>query len=182
MPLAAIRHFMAFYLAVLLPVSVYAGGNVAPLGLEVGVVDFDAVKQRIGSQTRLLDEGINKWSGGPMLKSDGAGLDIDGLEEILFIFGQDKKLDGVVMTLSKSRLREVTGALRKKYRLVRENIPFVGDATAIYRQGDSTVRVFAPHLSFSMEVQYLTHRLLTAFEKNSAAEEADRRRKQADKF
>jgi len=79
-------------------------------------------------------------------------------------------LHTLIMTLDNGRLREVTAALRQKYRTVRENIPFVGDATALYRQGDNIVRIEAPHLSFSMEVLYLTNRLHEAFNKGSTAE------------
>jgi hypothetical protein len=164
-----------------LPALVWAG-NVAPLGLEVGVVDLATVKAKLSGQTRLRDAGTNKWTGGPMLRSDGDGLEVEGLQGILFIFGQDQKLDGVVMTLGKDRLKEVLAALRKKYKTVRENIPFVGDTSATYRQGDSLVRVEAPHLSFSMEVLYLSQRLNEAFNKGSSAEEAERRRRQAEKF
>lgn len=157
-------------------------GNVAPLGLEVGVADLATVKAKLGGQTRLKDGGINKWTGGPMLKSDGEGLDVEGLQEILFIFGKDNKLDGVVMALGKERLKEVAAALRKKYQPVRENFPFVGDAWATYRQGNSLVKINAPHLSFSMEVIYLTKRLDDGFNRGSAAEEAQRRKTQAEKF
>jgi hypothetical protein len=114
--------------------------NVAPLGLEIGVADLATVKAKLKGQTRLTEAGINKWTQGPMLKSNGEGLDVEGLKEITFIFGQDEKLDGVIMTLGKDRLEEVTAALRKKYKKVPENIPFVGDASALYRQGDSVVR------------------------------------------
>lgn len=156
--------------------------NVAPLGLEVGVVDLSAVKKALGGQTGLYYVGVNKWTGGPMLKSNGDGLDVEGVEEIVFIFGKDNRLDGVVMTVGKYRLNEVAAVLRKKYKVVRENIPFVGDAFATYRQGDSVVRIVAPHLSFSMEVQYLSNRLLAAFNEGWAAEEAERLRRQAEKF
>lgn len=156
--------------------------NVAPLGLEIGVADFATVKNRLGGQTRLRDGGVNKWTGGSMLQSDGEGLDIEGLQEIRFIFGKDDKLDGVVMTLGRDRLGEVAAALRKKYQPVRENFPFVGDASATYRQGDSLVKIHAPHLSFSMEVLYLTRRFDQAFNKGASTEEAERRRRQADKF
>lgn len=157
-------------------------GNVAPLGLEIGVADLATVKSKLSGQTRLREDGINKWTLGPMLKGDGDGLEVEGLQEITFIFGKDGKLDGIIMTLDKSRLKEVLAALRKKYKPIRENIPFVGDASALYREGDSLVRVEAPHLSFSMEVLYLSKRLDEAFGKGSAAEEAERRRKQAEKF
>lgn len=137
-----------------LPLFAWAA-NVAPLGLEVGVVDLPAVQAKLKSQTRLID---------------------------VFIFGQDNKLDGVIMTLDKGRLKEVAAALRKKYRPVRENTPFVDDASALYRQGDSVACLEAPHLSFSMQVLYLSNRLQSAFEQGSSAEEAQRRRSQAEKF
>lgn len=156
--------------------------NVAPLGLEVGVVDLPTVKSRLAGQTRLADAGINKWSGGPMLDGDASSLDIDGLQSIRFIFGKDNKLEGVIMTLNKGQLNEVIAALRKKYTKVRENIPFVGDASATYRKGDSVVLVEAPHLSFSMNVLYLTNRFHASFNERSGAEEAARRRSQAEKF
>lgn len=156
--------------------------NVAPLGLEVGVVDLATVKNKLAGQTRLTDAGINKWTGGPMLDGKADSLDIEGLQSIRFIFGKDNKLEGVIMTLDKGRLKEVAAALRKKYTPVRENFPFVGDASATYRKGDSVVILEAPHLSFSMEVLYLTKRLHASFNERSSAEEAARRRAQAEKF
>jgi hypothetical protein len=164
------------------PAAFRVGGKRSPLGLEIGVADLATVKAKLEGQTRLTEAGINKWTQGPMLKSNGEGLDVEGLKEITFIFGQDEKLDGVIMILDKDRLKEVTAALGKKYKKVRENIPFVSDALALYRQGDSIVRVEAPHLSFVMQVLYLSNRLQEAFEKGSRAEEAERRRHQADKF
>ncbi len=59
--------------------------NVAPLGLELGVATLDQVKNKLAA-TRLEPNGTNAYSDGPMLKSDGAGLEIEGLHEIVFIF------------------------------------------------------------------------------------------------
>ncbi|HXF45629.1 MAG TPA: hypothetical protein VNK91_05880 [Burkholderiaceae bacterium] len=73
-----------------------------------------------------------------MLKSDGRGLHIDGLQSILFIFGRDRKLEGVIMTMDKNRLRPVADFLRAKYTPAHEDFPFVGDASATYRMGESS--------------------------------------------
>ena len=137
-----------------LPLFAWAA-NVAPLGLEVGVVDLPAVQAKLKSQTRLID---------------------------VFIFGRDNKLDGVIMTLAKGGLKKWpppcarnTGQCVRTPRSRTMPWPF-------NRQGDSVARLEAPHLSFSMQVLYLSNRLQSAFEQGSSAEEAQRRRSQAEKF
>lgn len=85
-----------------------------------------------------------------------------------------------MMQMGKHRLREVTAALRKKYKVQQENIPFVGDASAIYEQGDSLVILNAPHLSFSMTVLYGTRAFLQqTLEKYSQEQEAHQRRQES---
>jgi hypothetical protein len=174
------RRLVALFIACLPALA--SAGNVAPLGLEVGVADLQAVRAKLGRQTRLLGAGTNKWTGGPMLKSNGSGLDIEGLQEFLFVFGRDKKLEGVILTMRKERLRAVAELLRTKYTPAHEDLPFVGDASATYHMGESLARIEAPHLSSSMNVLYLTHRLQAAYDSGSALEEAEHRRRQAEKF
>ncbi|HNQ49507.1 MAG TPA: hypothetical protein PKI22_08850 [Hydrogenophilus thermoluteolus] len=154
--------------------------NAAPLGLEVGVADLNTVKKQLGGKTPLQQAGVNEVSGGPILKSNGAGLGIDGIEELSFVFDKTGKLVAVMMQMGKHRLREVTAALRKKYKVQQENIPFVGDASAIYEQGDSLVILNAPHLSFSMTVLYGTRAFLQqTLEKYSQEQEAHQRRQES---
>lgn len=171
----------AWMLFLLLPLAAWAA-NVAPLGLEVGVADLATVKNKLGGQTRLREDGINKWTGGPMLKGDGEGLGIDGLQEILFIFDPQRKLQGVVMTMDKGRFGDVRGFLKAKYETVREVVPFVGNAYARYRSGDSIAEIDAPHLSFSMEVRYLSNALLKHYQAASAEEENRRKKAESAKF
>lgn len=156
--------------------------NVAPLGLEVGVADIQTVKTKLAKQTKLIDAGTNKWTQGPMLTSDGRGLDIDGLQSILFIFDQQKKLQAVVMTMSKSRFNEVREYMNTKYKPVKEMVPFVGDAYVRYQSDNSIAEIDAPHLSFSMEVRYLTNEFLAKFNEQKEMEEADRKKNQREKF
>ncbi|BDV00462.1 hypothetical protein TDMWS_05470 [Thermodesulfomicrobium sp. WS] len=89
----------------------------------------------------------------------------------------------MIITLDKRRLKGGAAALPKKYSTPgREHFAFVGDASATYRKGDSVVMLEAPQLSFSMGVLYLTKRLHASFNERSSAEEAARRRAQAEKF
>ncbi len=166
-------------------------GNAAPLGLELGVATYAQVKQQIGSKTSLSDGGINAYSDGKMLKSDGDGLGIDGLSDITFIFDQSDRLAGVLMTLPKqngmsdlnnTRFRQTMNALGKKYRLVKKDVPFVGDSYAEFREGDSLVELDAPHMSFTMSLTYETRALHDAFTRKSAEERQQHEQQQDSAF
>jgi hypothetical protein len=155
--------------------------NVAPLGLELGVAGIEQVTTRLGDNPPR-QMGINAYSDGPMLESDGNGLDIEGLEKILFIFDNKNKLAGVVMTLSKHRFDDVYQFLSKKHTVKTRQIPFVGDRYVRMNQGASLVELSAPHMSFEMEARYLTNQLMAAFTKRSAEEEQQKRQTQSSKF
>jgi hypothetical protein len=161
-------------------VSVQAA-NVAPLGLEVGVASIEQVKTRLGNSS-VAQTGINAYSDGLMLESDGDGLEIEGLQKILFIFDNKNKLAGVVMTMNKHRFDEIYQFLSSKYKVSSKKIPFVGDSYVRFNQGASMVEISSPHMSFEMEVRYLTNTLLAAFKKRSAEEDKQRRQTQSNNF
>lgn len=165
--------------------------NAAPLGLELGVATLAQARQQLGGQTRLADAGTNKYSGGRMLQGDGAGLGIDGLSEIVLIFDASDKLAAVIMSLPKGdgvgdlqngNFSKTVKSLAAKYKLVEKQQPFVGNAHARLRQGDSVIELDAPHMSFTMELRYLTTALQKAFNQQSGSEKAEQERRQASKF
>jgi hypothetical protein len=165
--------------------------NAAPLGLELGVATQAQVRQQLNSQTQLEEAGTNQYSGGNMLKGDGEGLGIDGLSEIVFIFDTGDKLAAVLMTLPKGEgfgdlqagnFTKTAKALGAKYKLVEKIQPFVGNARAIFRQGDSVVELDAPHMSFTMTLRYLTQALEKTFKQQSTSNKAAKERTQANKF
>lgn len=167
--------------------TAFAGNNAAPLGVELGVASYDQVKQNLGKKTRLSDAGTNAYSDGPMLKGSGEGLEIDGLQEITFIFDKANRLAGVVMTLPKGgmgseNVKQIVGMLSKKYKVVKKDIPFVGDAYARFKQGASIIEVSAPHLGFSMEVRYLANDLVAALNTRSETEKTAKQQKQKSQF
>ena len=177
-------------LSIAFPNFVFAA-NAAPLGLELGVATYAQAKQQVGGKTSLSDIGTNKYSGGKMLQGDGAGLGIEGLSEITFIFDKSDKLAGVLMTMPKGsgfgdlengNFKKTLAALSAKYKLDEKHTPFVGDASARLHQGDSVIEVTAPHLSFNMEVRYLSNELQKAFKQQSSSERATKEKRQADLF
>ncbi len=156
--------------------------NAAPLGLELGVASYAQVKQQVGGKTSLADAGSNKYSGGKMLQGDGAGLGIEGLSEITFIFDKTDKLAAVLMTLPKDSLQKTLSALSNKYQLIEKQVPFVGNAFVRLQQGDSVIELDAPHLSFQMTVNYLTKSLKQSFNQQATGERAAKEKRQADLF
>lgn len=184
-----IRQLKKLVMLLLLGVTQFAlaAPSAAPLGMEIGIATLEQVKKDIGGRTRLSDIGTNAYSEGPMLKGDGVGLEIDGLSEILFIFDKANKLAGVVMTLPKGgmgseNVRKVMGMLGEKYKTVQKNIPHVGNAYGRFKQGASTIEVDAPHMSFTMDVRYLSDALLASFNQRSQQERSEKQQKQKSQF
>lgn len=141
--------------------------KVAPLGFEVGKATLASV--RAGVQG-AVDGGTNKYSGGPMLKSDGKGFGVDGLNEVTFIFDQGNVLCGVLMEMGKNRFDDIYGFLAGKYKVAEKRIPFVGDKYARFKVGKVTIDVNAPHLSFEMTVNYLTDDMLKTYKETQRRE------------
>lgn len=166
-------------------------GNAAPLGLEIGVATLAQVQKEVGSISKLADGGINLYSGGKMLTGSGKGLGVDGLNEISFIFDQGDLLAAVVMKLPKAEgmndlkngfYKKTVNALAAKYKLIERREPFVGDAYAMFSQGNSIIELEAPHMGFGMVLRYITKDLRARYNKQSSDDQATKRRNQASKF
>ena len=156
--------------------------NASPLGLEIGVANIAGVRATLGAQTRLEARGENKYSGGPMLWSNGDGLGVEGLTDALFLFDKDGVLAGVVMTVPKSPV-DMLSKLSSKYVTVSNKINnFMGYGYARLQRGDSVVEIDSPHLSFTMEVRYLSKKLFADFARMTAEEEAKKQQEQTDKL
>lgn len=156
--------------------------NAAPLGLELGYANLAGVKATIGSASALQDNGTNQFSGGPMLITDGAGLGVDGLSSLNLIFDKSNVLVGMVMTLPKAP-SDMLKRLSSKYSVVTNRVDsFMDNGYARLAKGDSLVEIDAPHLSFTMEVRYLTNQLMADFQTQSAAEKAAREKQQTDRL
>lgn len=183
------KTFFAILFALISPFAY--GGNAAPLGMELGVATLSQVKQQVGSKTRLTETGINKYSNGRMLEGNGNGLEIDGLSKIVFIFDASDKLVGELLTLPKADgsgnlqnggFQKTLTALSGKYKLVEKRVPFVGNAYAKLKQGDSVIELDAPHMSFDMELRYMMASLQKAFLQQSSSDKAKNEHNQANKL
>lgn len=160
--------------------SVAIAENATPLGLEVGVVTLAQVQKQVGSQTRLNPTGTNKYSGGKMFEADGGGLNVEGVKSVVFIFDQADVLAGLLVTMPKDP-KSLVKTFNGKYKLVNNKVDnFMNFGTAQFTKGDTVIDIDAPHLSFDMEVRYLSKRLRDAFMQQSNAEAAAKQKRKAD--
>jgi hypothetical protein len=158
----------------------YAGTPV--LGFEVGVSTLDQVSSTLEKKTKVVDNGVNKFSNGPMVKTNGTSYEIEGLNGVLYIFDDQKKLMGVVMDMNKARFDAIFQFLSGKYKVSAQERPFVGNQFARFKTPDSVIEVSAPHMGFEMEVRYLRNDLVQKFDAQSQAEAAAKKKSEAAKF
>ncbi|WP_347988505.1 hypothetical protein [Methylomonas sp. AM2-LC] len=159
---------------------VYAG--TAVLGFEIGVSTLEQVNSSLSEKTTTQDGGINKYSNGPMLKTDGNSYEIDGLNEVLYIFDDQRKLMGVIMTMHKDRFDSIYSFIAKKYKVFSQERPFVGDKSAQFKAADSIIEINAPHLSFQMKVSYIRNDLMQKFNNQSKVDTETKKKSEAGNF
>ena len=160
--------------------SVAMAENASPLGLEVGVVTLAQVQKQIGTQTRLNPTGTNKFSGGKMFQADGDGLHVDGVKSVTFIFDPADVLVGVLVNMPKDP-KSLVQTFSSKYKLVHNRVDnFMNYGTAQFAKGDTVIEIDSPHLSFDMEVRYLSKRLRDAFMQQSNAQAAAKQKRKAE--
>lgn len=176
------RFFIRIAAAALLAGSFAVQAGTQVLGVEIGVTTADQLQRSIGSRIALTAQGTNKYSGGPMLGSSGAGYGIDGLNEVTYIFDTQGKLSAVLMEMGKHRFDAVYKAVSAKYKVVSQKRPFVGNQYARFEPGDAVIEIDAPHMSFEMGVRYVRNDLMKKFRSQSKAEADAKETSEAAKF
>jgi hypothetical protein len=77
-------------------------------------------------------EGINEWSGGEMYRLSAKDVDFEGARYALAIFDKNGILVAVLTKLNKDRFNSLLDMLQSKYTLIRKEIPFVGNKSAVF--------------------------------------------------
>ncbi len=170
-----ITAFLSLCISYLSPQSYAKEQRVAPLGLKLGIDNLSVVRKKLDDKVSLQASGKNRYSLGPMLKTNGKGLGIDGLRNVTFIFSSSNILNGVIMNIDKNRFQDISNHLKEKYRLFDERNPFVGDRYLKFTSQNNIIEINAPHLSFQMEVTYLTKDLKIKFNRKSEQEKKEKK-------
>ncbi len=163
-----------FALALLLFSPFIGRCDPAPFGLELGKATIKDVRAKYTAK----NSGINKYSKGEMYELDVSQINFDGLQSATAIFSQDGKLVAVLTTLPNERFDYVLNGLASKYKLVSKQIPFVGDKSAKFVDGNTEISLTAPHMSFEMGMNYINKDLLKAYKSQAATDARQKQRRE----
>lgn len=166
--------------------SVAQSADVAPFGFALGKTTRSQVEAGMKGKVELKTLGTNKYSLGPMLSAPGEGLQLEGLNEVLFVFDRNETLVAVQMTFDKGfsfgRFGKLYEYLRNKYPVTRQSIPHVGDSWAHFRQGDSIIELDSPHMGFNVTVLYMTRDFERRFRTVLNEERKGKKQREASQF
>ncbi len=156
----------------------YADATV--LGLKMGEATVGDIKAKYS----VREKGINGWSNGEMYQISTSDIPIDDLKSALAIFDTNGKLVCVELVMSKggfnSRFDEMHAQLKKKYKVVKTKIPYVGDTYAHYKDGKTVIELDAPHMSFDMTLTYMQQSFKAAFDSGAQQQQQAKKQQEAD--
>lgn len=105
--------------------------------------------------------GISKYSGGPIVQTDGAGLSISGLKRLLMLFDAKERLSALQMTLNaggigKPGFDRVLAHLKEQYPVKSIENPSIGNKFAVFETKGARIELDGPHMSFDISATYMT--------------------------
>jgi hypothetical protein len=153
-----------------MPIVVMA--DPAPFGLEIGKATISDVKAKYSAKKT----GVNKYSQGDMYELDVSGISFDGLQEVTLIFSQEGKLLAVLTKLPKNKFDYLLNNLSGKYKLVSKQIPYVGNKSAEFVDGNTDITIEAPHMSFEMVMNYINKDLWKSYNNQSNKEKQNKQK------
>ncbi len=174
--------FRTVCLAIILSAAAPASAGTQVLGAELGVSTPESVKASLSGGATVENTGTNRYSGGPMLRADGASFDIEGLNSVLYVFDEQNRLAGVVMAMSKYRFESVLDHLQKKYETTTVQRAIVGTQFARLKTDDGSIELNSPHMSYEMSVLYARTELTKKVEAGDKPVAAARKRQEAAQF
>ncbi|TCM65087.1 hypothetical protein EC844_11650 [Acinetobacter calcoaceticus] len=155
------------------------------LGFKLQDSTFDSVKARL----KNYQLGGESYAGGPVLENDGSGFDIEGLRSTQFAFDANNKLHYVFMNIDGTQDKQasynriVSYIKERGYKVVRSKEPFVGDRlTEFVSPAQETITVSAPHLDFTVYVEYVSPKFLQMRNATQQQSQQDKTNKESANF
>jgi len=144
-------------------------------GMELGKTTEDQLKALYNVQ----HTGVNKYSSGNMYSVPISAIQFDGLKDVTTIFDSSGILVAVLTDFPKSKFDYLNRAIGAKYKQVSQNIPFVGNKSVIYRDGMTEITLDAPHMSFTMEMNYIRDDFMKTYNQKSQAEQRQKQQNES---
>ena len=144
----------------------------APFGLEIGKATVaDAEKMY-----RIEKIGPNRFNNGTVYNVSVDQVNLEGLKELTFVFNTNGVLAIVRGTLPKSQFKSFHHSFSKKYKVVRQDIPFVGDSFVGYVHGSTFILLDAPRLGFDMVFDYMNMEMFADLQQKIKSEDTEKRK------
>lgn len=126
--------------------------NPVPFGLEIHKTTLKEAQEKY----TLIENGINYYSGGPMYLIKKDELEIDDLKKVTLIFSEDTKvLLYVCAEFNQNKFESLYKNLSKKYKLLYEELPRIGNKFAKYENDQTIIKLSAHHMSFDLQLTYI---------------------------
>ncbi len=154
-------------------ISLFA--NPAPFGLEINKA---TVSEVINKYPSIKEAGTNKYTDGRMIYINPNQLDFEGLKDALLIFSKENRLVAIVLTFPKNKFDELYKTLNGKYKLVKKEIPFVGDKMVEFVKDSTEITLNSPHLNFDLELTYADKSLVNLYKNTKKNENEQNKEKQ----
>lgn len=161
----------AFFILIFVVSNSFAK-NPSPFGIEIGITKLEQLKNKY----RCFNNGINKYSKGPMCNLDISQLNIHGLKEAFVIADRKGTIVALLLTFPKYKFDELFNTLSSKYTLLYKEIPFVGNKYAKFKSGNTIIQLDAPHLSFDLTLAYTLDTFLNEYYKAKEEEKKAKKR------
>jgi hypothetical protein len=131
--------------------SMGSSAEPSPFGIIINQTTLEEVKERY----KFTEAGLNKYSEGEMLDLETSQLNFEGLKDIRIIFSKDNKVLGILATINKDRYQDLFNMISSKYKLIKQEGGFVGDKMAEFQSDNTQILLLAPHLSFTLKLNYI---------------------------
>lgn len=153
----------------------------APFGLEIGKATVaDAEKMYRIEKIRTNEDNFSGVISGYKVAVNQ--VNFDGLKELKIGFNKIGVLKLVYAKLPKSQFKSLHESLSKKYKVVSQEIPFVGNSAVQYVNGSTVVLLDAPHLSFDMSMIYIPKDMLSVAIEHKEEKDAAKKKSQEDQL
>ncbi len=166
--------FKKISLSILFLSPLLLSANPKPFDLEINKSNIVDLNNKYSNEYI----GMNQYSEGKMFKINVNELQFDGLEEAIAIYSKDEVLKAILLKLPKSRFDYVFKSLESKYKIVNKKIPFVGDKSAKFIDDTTDIVIDAPHLNFTMSLEYINQDLYKSFKKTLNQNEEEKKKKE----
>ncbi|MBN3495723.1 hypothetical protein [Vibrio neptunius] len=144
-------------------------------GMEIGSM----TESQLQSQYKVEPLVTNRYTQGNMYSVPVESIDFDGLKSLEVTFSKEGTLLVVLAKLPQAKFDYINGMLKKKYTLVRETIPYVGNKEVVYRESETLIILLAPHLSSEMTMIYTNEALYNEVQRQRDAAERQTQKSEA---